>query len=118
MNDWINSFLAARFLPSLTFDWVDLGAGGGQDLYLMPLHFSSGTLLKIDGRETNFNSPSNDKFLNDYIDHTKVGHVVPNKPNEYLDKYSVGKPFLSSGDFTVYEVTGMRQIILAKQEET
>ena len=75
MNDWINSFLAARFLPSLTFDWVDLGAGGGQDLYLMPLHFSSGTLLKIDGRETNFNSPSNDKFLNDYIDHTKVSQI-------------------------------------------
>ena len=54
----------------------------------------------------------------EYIDHTKVGHVVPYKLNEYLDKYSVGKPFLSSGDFTVYEVTGMRQITLAKQEET
>lgn len=52
----------------------------------------------------------------EYIDHTKVGYVVPYKPNEYLDTYSVGKPFLSSGDFTVYEVTGMRQIFLTKQE--
>lgn len=52
----------------------------------------------------------------EYIDHTKLGYVVPYKPNEYLDKYSVGRPFLSS-DYTVYEVTGMRQIILAKQED-
>lgn len=44
----------------------------------------------------------------DFIDHTKVGEVVPLKPNEYIKRYSVGKPSMAQGGNMVYEVSGVR----------
>jgi len=73
---------------------------------------SIGDLTKLVIDQPGFGEDFTTAFGTDleYIDHTKVGQVIPLKPNEYLDKYCVGKPFLTSGDFTVYEVTGVRQI--------
>lgn len=52
-----------------------------------------------------------------FIDHNKIGQVVPLETNEHQSTFKVEKPMKAQGGNMVYEVAGMRMVIIKQPAE-